>query len=176
VSARHHLPLALGIGAGYRLGKHRLHFSAEWYDKVDRYNVLNTKDFIGQSNGETFTYRVDSESKSVLNYGFGLEFYISEKLNLFFSYITDFSSVVPHTGTNLTVSTWDIYHLSTGASFSIGRSEFTLGLNYAFGSDQVKGPVSFPESEIKNVLADLLEGSDVDYKRLKLLIGFSFEI
>ena len=176
VTARHRMPVSIGFGAGYRLGKHRLHFSAEWYDKIDRYHILDTKDFIGQSNGETFPNRVDSESKSVLNYGFGLEFYMSEKLNLYISYITDFSSVVPNPSTNLTVSTWDIYHLSTGASFSIGRSEFTLGLNYASGSDKVKGPVNLPESEIKNALADLFENSDVDYKRLKLLIGFSFEI
>jgi hypothetical protein len=176
VTAHHHMPLSLGIGAGYRLGKHRLHFSAEWYNKVDKYQVLDTKDFTGQSNGETFPNRVDSESNSVLNYGFGLEFYMSEKLNLYFSYITDFSSVVPNTSTNLTVSTWDIYHISGGASFSIGRSEFTLGLNYAFGSDKVKGPVNLPDSEIKNALADLLEGSTVDYTRLKLLVGFSFEI
>ncbi len=176
VTARHHLPLSIGFGAGYRLGKHRIHFSTEWYDKVDRYDNLDTEDFIGQSSGETFSNRVDSELKSVLNYGFGFEFYISEQLNLYLSYITDFSAAVLDTKTNLTVSTWDIYHISTGASFAIGRSEFTLGVNYAFGSDKIKGPVNLPEGDIKNTLGDLLQNSTVDYTRLKFLIGFSFEI
>jgi hypothetical protein len=40
----------------------------------------------------------------------------------------------------------------------------------------VKGPVNLPESDIKNALADLLENSELDYSRLKFLIGFSFEI
>ena len=76
----------------------------------------------------------------------------------------------------LTVSTCDIYHLSTGASFSIGCSEFTLGINYSFGSGKSKGPVNLPEGDIKNSLVDILEGSDITYNRLKFLIGFSIEI
>lgn len=176
VTSRHHMPLSVGFGAGYRFAKHRLHVSAEWYDKVPRYTVLDTKQFTGQSSGETFNYQVENELKSVLNYGIGGEFNISENLDLFLSYVTDFSAAVPGTKTNLTVSTWDIYHLSTGGSFSIGRSEFTLGINYAFGSGKAKGPVNLPEGDIKNTLVDLLENSDLDYKRLKFLIGFSIEI
>jgi len=150
VSAHHNMPLSVGFGAGYRLGNHRIHFSTEWFDKVDRFDILDTEDFIGQSSGETFSNQVDNELKSILNYGFGFKFYISERLNLYLSYITDFSAYVPDAKTNRTVSTWDIYHISTGASFAIGRSEFTLG--------------------------DLFQNSDVDYNRLKFLIGFSIEI
>jgi hypothetical protein len=176
VAARHKLPLAVGFGAGYKLGKHRLHVSAEWYDEIARYNILDTENFTAQSSGETITYPVNNELKSVVNYGLGAEFYVTENLDLFISYITDYSAAVPDTRTNLTVSTWDIYHLSGGAAFSIGRSEFTLGINYAFGSGKVKGPVNLPDSDIQNTLVDLLENSDLDYKRIKFLIGFSIEI
>jgi len=176
VAARHNLPLAVGFGAGYKFGKHRLHVSAEWYNEVASYNVLDTEDFTAQSSGETIIYRVNNELKSVLNYGVGAEFYVTEKLDLFISYITDYSAAVPDTKTNLTVSTWDIYHLSGGAAFSIGRSEFTLGINYAFGSGKVKGPVNLPDSDTENTLVDLLENSNLYYKRLKFLIGFSIEI
>lgn len=176
VSAEHHLPLSIGLGAGYRFGKNRLHVSAEWFDAVERYTVIDTKSFIGQSTGLNIKYLVENELKSILNYGIGAEFYISENLDLFLSYISDFSAAVPETQTNLTVSTWDIYHISTGASFSIGRSEFTLGINYAFGSGNVKGPANVPDGQIKDKLTDLLENTELDYKRLKFLIGFSIEI
>ncbi len=176
VKARHHLPLSVGFGAGYRLGKHRLHFSTEWFDEIDRYNVLDTQDFTGQSDGKKYQNRVNSELKSVVNYGLGAEFYLNKNLDIFISYVTDFSAAVDGTSTNLTVSTWDIYHLSGGASFSVGRSEFTLGVNYAFGAGKAKGPVNVPEGDIKNTLVDALENSDLDYKRLKFLIGFSIEI
>ncbi len=176
MSAEHRLPLSVGIGAGYRIGKHRIHVSAEWFDKIDRYTVIETKSFVGQSTGEPVPYQVENELNSLVNYGLGAEFYLNENLDLFVSYVTDFSAAVPNTTTNLTVSTWDIYHFSTGASFSIGRSEFTLGINYAFGSGKTKGPVNLPESEVKNTLIDLLEDSELDYRRLKFLIGFSIEI
>jgi hypothetical protein len=175
-SAVHHLPLSIGVGAGYRLGKNNIHVSVEWFDQVDRYTVIDTEPFISQSTGETINYLVENELKSVVNYGVGAEFYLIENLDFFISYVTDFSAAVPNTTTNLTVSTWDIYHLSTGASFSIGRSEFTLGINYAFGSGKAKGPVNLPEGEIKNTLVDILENSELDYRRLKFLIGFSIEI
>lgn len=176
ITARHKLPLSLGVGVGYKLGKHRIHISAEWFDKLARYNVIDTRKFTAQSTNEAFPHTVDTESKSVFNYGLGAEFYLSEKLNLYISYVTDFSAAVKDTRTNLTVSTWDIYHISTGASFSIGRSEFTFGINYAFGSDKIRSPVNLPEGDVKNTLIDLLENSDLDYTRLKFLIGFSFQI
>jgi hypothetical protein len=176
VAARHNLPLAIGFGAGYKLGEHRIHFSAEWYDAVARYSIMDTHPFTAQSNGETYNNLVDSESKSIVNYGLGAEFYLKEHLKLYLSYATDFSASIPDTKTNLTVSTWDIYHLSGGASFQIGKTEITAGLNYAFGSAKVKGPVKLPQGEIQGDLADLLENSDVDYTRLKFLIGFSFQI
>jgi len=176
VTARHHLPLSVGFGTGYQLGRHRLHFSAEWFDKINQYDILDTQEFTAQSNGETYQNRVDSELKSVFNYGIGAEFYAGENLDLFISYVTDFSAAKDGTRTNLTVSTWDIYHLSGGASFAIGRSEFTLGINYAFGKGKAKGQVNLPEGDIKNALADLFEDTDLDYKRFKFLIGFSIEI
>ena len=176
LDAMHHMPLSIGFGAGYRIGKHRLHFSAEWFDSVKRYNVLTGGTFTAQSSGDTYANIVESELKSILNYGFGGEFYVSENVELFLSYITDFSAAVPGSKTNLTVSTWDIYHISTGTSFTLGRSEFTLGLNYAFGSEKLNGPVSLPESEIKSKLTDILGNSDLSYRRLKFLIGFSLEI
>ena len=176
VAARHNLPFAIGFGAGYKLGKHRIHFSAEWYDAVARYNVMDTESFTAQSNGEEYNNLVDSELKSIVNYGFGAEFYLKEHLKFFVSYATDFSTSILDTRTNLSVSTWDVYHLSGGASFQIGRSEITFGLNYAFGSEKLKGPVKIPEREIANDLVDLLENSDLDYNRLKFLIGFSFQI
>jgi hypothetical protein len=51
ITTRHYLPLSIGFAAGYRCGKHRLHISAEWYDKINRfgkYLAIEGADFIGQ--------------------------------------------------------------------------------------------------------------------------------
>ena len=176
VDASYDTPLSVGFGLGYSIGKHRLHLSAEWFDDVNKYNVLNTNNFLGQSDGATYANRVNSEAQSVINYGIGGEFYLKEKLWLFASFVTDNSAYLPGTQTNLSVSTWDISHISGGLLFSIGKSEFNVGINYSFGASKLKGPVNLPEGGLGNDLADLLEDSDVDYKRIKFLIGFSFEL
>ena len=176
VAAAYHTPLSVGFGLGYKIGKHRIHLSAEWFDAVVKYDVLETEDFVGQSDGKTYANRVNTEAKSVLNYGIGGEFYLKEKLWLYVSFVTDFTANIPDTQTNLGVSTWDIFHLSGGVLFSVGRSEITVGANYAFGNEKLRGQVNLPESEIGNDVSDLLANTEMEYMRIKFLLGFSFEL
>lgn len=176
VVAAYHTPLSIGFGLGYKIGKHRIHFSAEWFDAVFKYDVLETEDFVGQSNGKTYENRVNTEAKNVLNYGIGGEFYLKEKLWLYISFVTDFTASTPNTKTNLGVSTWDIFHLSSGVLFSVGRSEITVGANYAFGNEKLLGQVNLPESGISNDLDDILANTEMNYMRIKFLLGFSFEL
>jgi len=176
VDAEYQAPLSVGFGIGYSMGNHRLHLSAEWFDAVNKYNILNTNDFTGQSDGETYANRVNTEAKSIFNYGIGGEFYLKEKLWLYASFVTDFSASIPDTKTNLGISTWDIYHLSGGVLFTIGRSDVTLGINYAFGTSELRGPVNLPEGEFQNKIINAFEDSAVTYNRVKLLFGFSFEL
>jgi hypothetical protein len=176
VSSAYHSPWSIGGGLSYRWGKTRLHASAEWFDAVQKFRVLETTDFQAQSTGENLKNRVDHELKSIVNYGFGVEIYFKEKLRGYASFVTDYSAAVPGTETNLAISFWDIYHLATGLAFTLGRSEFTLGVNYAFGSDNLKRSLVFPEFTVSDNLEDFLQNAELSYRRLKFLIGFSFQI
>ncbi len=176
VSAQYRSPWSVGGGFSWGIGKYRVHFSAEWYDAIKQFEVLETEDFIVQSSGETATNKVDHELQSVINYGVGLEIFFKEKLSGYASFVTDYSAAVPGTQTNLAISFWDIYHLSAGAAFTLGRSEFTLGASYSFGNDRLERTITFPDTEISNRIAELLKNSELDYKRIKLLIGFSIQI
>lgn len=176
VSAQFHWPWSVGAGFSYRIGKHRVHFSAEWFDAVKKFNVLNTKDFIIQSNGQTTSNIVDNEFRSIINYGVGWEIFFKERLSGYASFITDYSAAVPGTQTNLAISFWDVYHLSAGAAFTLGRWEFTLGASYAFGKDRLERTVEFPNANVPSRIVDLLENSGLSYRRIRLLIGFSIQI
>jgi hypothetical protein len=87
------------------------------------------------------------------------------------SFVTDFSARIPETETNLTVSTWDIYHISGGATFKVGNSDLTLGLEYAFGSKEINQPVDITDPG-NDENADIVKKSDVTIQRIKILIGF----
>jgi len=176
VEAAYKTPLSVGFGLGYKIGKHKIHLSAEYYDAIAEYDVLDTEEFTGQSDGITYKNRVSTEAKSVLNYGIGGEFYLKEKLWLFISFVTDYTASVANTETNLGVSNWDIFHLSGGVLFTVGRSEITLGANFAFGNKKLGGDLNLPDSEIGRELEEILQNAEMDYKRIKLLLGFSFEL
>jgi hypothetical protein len=176
VPAQFRFPWAIGAGFSYRLGKNRIHFSAEWFDAVKKFDVLETNDFTIQSTGETASNRVDHELQSIVNYGVGLELFFKERLTGYASFVTDFSAAVPGTQTNLAISFWDIYHLSAGMAFALVRSEFTLGGSYAFGNAPLERSVDYPDIDTSNRFSELLKDSELSYRRIKLLIGFSFQI
>ncbi len=162
---------AVGIGGGYKIGKFKIHVSAEWYDALAKFFVLDTEPFVSQGSGETLTNDLTHEFKSVTNYGFGIDFFSSESLILSGSFATDFSARIPGTETNLTVSTWDIYHISGGTTFKIGKSEFTVGLEYAFGSKDIAQRIDITNPG-NDENADIVNENEVTMNRIKLLVGF----
>lgn len=176
VAAQYNTPLSVGFGLGYKIGKHRLHLSLEWFDEVGKYDVLETNDFVGQSDGNSYHNRVNTESKSIINYGIGVEFYLKEKLDLYLSFVTDYSVSITDSKTNLGASNWDIFHFSGGVLFSVGRSEIALGANYAFGKEKLSGLVNLPDSEIGEDIGDIIANAEMEYNRIKLILGFSFEL
>jgi len=168
ISSEYKSSWAVGIGGGYKFGKFRFHASAEWYDAVSKFFVLDTKSFVSQGSGETL--------KSVTNYGFGVDFFSSESLIISGSFVTDFSARIPGTETNLSVSTlsvstWDIYHISGGTTFKIGNSDLTLGLEYAFGSKEIDQVIDITDPG-NDQNPDVVKKSDVTIQRIKILIGF----
>ncbi len=174
VDAKYKSPWSLGAGAAYKTGKSRIHFSLEWFSAVDKYDVLDSRDFQGQSSGETLTNEVTHELESVLNYGIGIEHSFRERLTAYGSFVTDFSAAVEGTDTNLSFSNWDLYHITGGMALTINRVEMILGLTYSFGNQVIDRPASFTGSNESNELIGSAIGADVDYTGLKFILGFSF--
>jgi len=67
---------------------------------------------------------------------------------------------------------WDLQHVSTGASFDFLQIEFTLGLQYSWGGG---GSDRLATGLLGNapVLAETLGDVEYDYQRLKILLGFN---
>jgi hypothetical protein len=162
---------AVGVGGGYKIGKFKFHASAEWYDAIEKFFVMDTEPFESQGSGETLTNDLTHELESVTNYGFGVDFFSSESLILSGGFVTDFSARIPETETNLSVSTLDIYHISGGTTFKIGNSDLTLGLEYAFGSKEIDQQIDITDPG-NNENSDIVKQSEVTIRRIKVLIGF----
>ena len=171
VKAEYKNPLSIGVGGAYRFGKINLHLSAEWFDKIDRYTVLDSEPYTSQGSGEQLTNDLTHEAKSIVNFGLGLDYLVSKAFIISAGFVTDFSAKIKDTNTNLTTaSNWDVYHISAGASFPIAGSKTTLGVSYSFGSDKFQNKVDITPDP--NDPDDITRNNDVNFLQIKVLFGF----
>jgi hypothetical protein len=173
VPSAYHSPWSVGFGCAYDFGPIVPHASAEWFAAVSRFDVLETSTYIGQSSGDVLSNPLTLELQSVTNFGIGLDYLLGEKSILSGSFITDFSAYQSGTTTNLALSRWDMYHVSGGATFKVASSEITLGLSYAFGSEDIPQPIDI-SGPADGTSAGTGNNSTFRVRRIKFLFGFNF--
>jgi hypothetical protein len=172
-------PLALGIGANYtlaitRLGSVSLFASAEWYAGVDKFDVIKTEEFVGQSDGKIYRNEITHELDNVVNFGLGIEHILNENITFYGSIRTDFSARKPGSDTTLSVTDWDIYHIMTGTTFRLKNTEWTIGLGYSWGNSEKRKNASIDDPNEKYRHSSLIENMNIKYNSVNFLFGFSF--
>jgi len=161
---------AVGFGGAYKLGNTKLHLSAEWYDAINKFYVLDTEPYVSQSSGETLTNDLSHEAKSVINFGVGLDYFATDSLIFSISVTSDFSAYVENTTTNLApYSAWDLIHIAGGSTFNIWKSEVTVGAVYSFGSQTLENTINITPGDDNNSVG---RQSDFEYSQIKVLLGF----
>ncbi len=161
-------PVSIALGASHRFSDTSIHFTVEYFEHVDPYVVMETP-AVGTSPGvTTHPAAVKDALKEVFNWGVGFERRFSEKTTAYISFITD-RSANENAGTyDISVSTWDIYHINGGAAFSLLGTDLTVGGGFAWGSE----PLPFtPDSQ--GTLRTTTEPSEVKYSRIKAILGIS---
>ena len=171
VEATYKNPLSIGFGGAYRFGKINLHISTEWFNNIDSYSVIDTEPFRSQKSGELIVNDLTHESKSVINYGIGLDYILRENFILSGGFVTDFTAKIKNAETNLSpAAAWDVYHISAGATFPIGGSETTLGISYSFGSEVFNNTVNISPAPYET--NEISRETNVSFSRIKILFGF----
>jgi len=161
---------AVGVGGAYKLGKVKLHLSAEWYDAISKFYVLDTESYSSQSSGEVLKNDLTHEAKSIINFGVGLDYYATDSLIFSLSVTSDFSAYVENTTTNLApYSAWDLIHIAGGSTFNILKSEVTVGVVYSFGSQTLENNINITPDDENNSVS---RQSDFEYSQIKVLLGF----
>ena len=127
------------------------------------------KDFESQLEHQIVDYSLVHEARSITNFGIGYEFDINEGVSLYSSFTTDFSTIVPNSNNNHSVARWNIYHLIGGSTLEFSRTQLTLGLEYAFGSQTGMKLFEDVESKIP-LISDINKNAELSYDRLKLIL------
>ncbi len=163
-------PLSVGGGVAYRKGRARIHASAEWFDAVPAYDVLEPDPVI-LPDTTMAAFGLTQELTSVANVAVGAEYQFGPTLTGYVGFRTDQSAVDDAASDNTSLSRWDIYHASGGGTFSVGASDFTVGGIVAWGSDVTQTGIDFVPGDSSSV--DLPEQLPLKFFRFTFILGFS---
>ena len=174
-------PWSVGAGATRKIGKNKIHFSAEWYGSSNKYSVMQAADHIAQSNpSDTVRFNLVDQYKSVLNAGIGTEIYISKKVSGFASFSTDFTAVSSDITRFLerkdeaNNSSWnvDFYHVGGGVVVNLKGAAITLGATHTGASMLVPRPINFPETSGQSIFTST-DQSNLQWDRWRFVFSFS---
>jgi len=173
-------PWAVGAGLTYFIGKSRLHFSAEWYNAVPKYTIMEAANYLGQSGGDTNVFKMVDEFKSVINAGVGLRLHLSEKIAFYTSFSTDFSAVTDNLSRFTeneaeaynSVFKSNFYHYGGGFVLDLEGADITLGATYTGAKMTLPRPFTFPDDE-EDEIFDPDEVLQVKWNRWRIVFSFS---
>ena len=169
--ARYESPLSVGFGWAVRFGDTRLHASAEWYDAVPAYVVIQGEEYVTQQPEEMRTPAPEQQLDEVFNWGAGVEHAFSSRFGVYASYFTDNSGLTEDSErSSLSILPMDIQTITVGSDFAVSTARFTLGVGYGWGS------------KVDQVLTDALKQEAEDftatfaYRNIRLIFGFEIGI
>lgn len=177
----YHTPWAIGFGTGIHFNKMILHVSAEWYNKVSRYTILQPESFIGQSTGESVDFKLVDELNPVFNYGLGMEITLNNNLTAFASVASDYSAAKSELSENTqldskavnTTLVIDFFQFGGGISIEKKNIEITIGVTYRGSSQQVDRPVNFPNGDDTSPI-DSDNTTMMKIQQWSFILGFTF--
>jgi hypothetical protein len=169
--AQYKSPLSVGFGGAVRLGNTRLHASAEWYDAVPAYVVIQGEESVTQEPEQVRTPAPEQQLDEVFNWGAGVEHAFSSGFSAYASYFTDNSGLTDDSErSSLSILPMDIQTITVGSDFAVSTARFTLGVGYGWGS------------KVDQALTDALKQEDEDfaatfaYRNIRLIFGFEIGI
>jgi predicted porin len=168
--AEYKSPLSVGAGGAWRIGGTRIHASAEWYDAIASYVVIQGEDFVSQEPEEVIEVDAVQALDEVLNWGVGIEHAFSRRFSAYASYYTDNSGLNSDKRVSLSVLPFDIQTVSAGTDFVISSARFTLGFGYGWGE------------KVDQNLTDALQQEDEGFeatfifRSIRLIFGFEIGI
>ncbi len=180
IVAKYRSPWAIGTGFSLPLKRATLHISGEWYSKIPYYTLFEASDHYSQSSGDTISFRLVDQLKSVTNLGIGADVELIKKLSFYVSFSTDFSaassgivgfSEQKPVATN-TVFSADYFHFAGGFMLNLPGAEIILGATHTGGKQDFARPVDFPEEGDDDIF-EMDETSVLKWTRWRLVFSFS---
>ena len=173
-------PLGISIGAGIPINKSKLHLNIDYVSGLSRYDRIIIPD-IDTGENELIPVNFDEERQDVINFGIGLEIFITEQFMAYGGFSTDFNSI--ESGSNIfdlsSENSKDInigedfFHTSFGVDWKLKWANIITGITYTSASSKFVSPysLSIPGFEIDNGV-----DANLKYSRWQFVIGIEVPI
>ncbi len=168
-------PLAISIGAGIPVRRSTLHLNIDYVKGLQEFDRIEIPSIdIGQ---ETLNPVLFKESrKQVINFGAGLEIYVSKNVKLYGSFTSDYNAFIKNANIFdlATIDSRDVnigenfFHYSMGVDLKLNWVSLVLGVNYTSSSTEFISPLGIPKSggEYEDYTKSTLE-----YSRWQFVVG-----
>jgi hypothetical protein len=176
LSPRFESPLSVALGWSYRSSRASLYVSAEWFDRMDPYNVMEGEPAVSQVPTDTSDVVFVHKAISVTNWAVGGSYRLNPRTALYAGWAMDRSAFTGSLFQSVTISNWNINHVSLGSDFAFAAFEFTLGATYSFGDSPVEAQADLESASTSQGLEGDLTLGEAAYKRIKVLVGFTLPI
>ena len=171
--SRYESPPSLGGGVEIPLSRTTVYLSGEWFDAVEGFEVIDVDDFVAQGSGELVRVPIRQTLRRVVNWAVGIDRQFSPRTTGYLSFGTDYSGN-PDGQSDVSFSTWDAYLVTVGAAFRVLKADFTLGVAYAFGSNEASSVANFDGANVGNGLVGTPTATEIRYRSLRFIFGFEF--
>ena len=182
IDLKYHTPWSIAGGFSADMLKGTLHFSGEYFGKIERYNMLVSDEFFDEVNDEGNQLILYNELRPVFNFGVGYDVVFSEKISAYLSYSTNKSAAVS-SGDNYGEDTFEllastfksnINNLGFGIVMNFNETNVTFGATYAYAGFLTNRPVDFPgDNSTSDSIIDPDAKTKVEWDRWRLIVGIS---
>jgi hypothetical protein len=182
IDSKRKVPFSVSFGAGIPWKKNKFHLKVDWHGSVSEYDRLVIPSFENGS-GEIEEFSFKEALRSIINFGVGGEFFLSEKVDLFASFSTDYSPLKSNASifdligdgeTDININA-DFMHYGMGVDLKFKRARITVGGTYSHGSGNFMRPGYFPAPD-----EDEFSGNEntatVSVSRWRVIVGLEFPI
>lgn len=180
IAVNRHTPLSVGLGFTVPVNRSRIHFSTEWFSDVKNYTILEARDHVSQSTGDTIRFRLTDRFDDVINVGIGSEIYIRDEISFYASFCTDFSAIpenlIGFSSNEPVVAnstfTANLYHFASGFLLNVSAIDLTIGATITGGKQGIARPVNFPIEGEDNIF-DTTKTATLEWDRLRFVFSIS---
>jgi hypothetical protein len=172
LSTTYKSPLSIAVGASYSFETTRVYFTSEWFNKFEQFNIFNAEGLSYKFGDKVIPVQLTHQLNSVINFGVGIQHRFNPDLGTYFGFNTDFSAVQDDSTSNIAIATWDIYHFTIGASFTLYEIDLNIGVGYGFSNRVVSEILNIGNAEPINSDANI-PSTEAKYQRFKLILGLS---